>query len=211
MIRVAFLFDPTNCWIAQHLPKYIGDSTKFEFHEIYDERKVRDFDIVFVLGYTKILKGEILQSNNLLLVVHESDLPRGRGFSPMQWQVLEGVKNITVCLLEVSDEVDTGDIYDKMILSLDGSELYRELRSKQAEVTFQLIKRFLSNYPNYNVLQQVGEPTFYRRRSPYASKLNADETIRDQFNLLRVCNNKDWPAFFELEGVTYTLKIEKYD
>ena len=45
---------------------------------------------MFVIGYTKILPKEFLEGNKLVLVIHESDLPKGKGFSPVQWQILEG-------------------------------------------------------------------------------------------------------------------------
>ena len=209
MKNIAFLFDKTNDWLSQYFPEALKVSQTFNCQYFYEEEKVRGFDLVFVLGYTKVLKGEILSSNNLLLVVHESDLPEGRGFAPVQWQILEGKSDITVCLLEISDEVDAGNIYGKMVLSLDGGELYEEIREKQAVITFELISRFLERYPNINFETQQGKPTFYRRRNPSDSQLDLDKTIRDQFNLLRICNNKDWPAYFELHGVRYTIKIDK--
>lgn len=209
MIRVAFLLDKSNDWLAENIPQHFNASTKFEFYKIYNEREVKNFDIVFVLGYTKLLQDETLESNEQLLVVHESDLPKGRGFAPMQWQILDGKNNITVCLLKVSSEADKGDIYEKMIISLDGTELYDELRIKQAKTTFELIECFLKKFPDVNLTKQVGEPTTYRRRKPSDSELDVDQTIRNQFNLLRICNNNDWPAFFEIAGVKYKLKIEK--
>jgi len=207
--NIAFLFDKTNDWLSQYFPEALKVSQTFICQYFYEEEKVRGFDLVFVLGYTKVLKGEILSSNNLLLVVHESDLPEGRGFAPVQWQILEGKSDITVCLLEISDEVDAGNITGKMVLSLDGGELYEEIREKQAVITFELISRFLERYPNINFQTQQGKPTFYRRRNPSDSQLDLDKTIREQFNLLRICNNKDWPAYFELYGVRYTIKIDK--
>ena len=209
MKNVAFLFDKTNDWLSQYFPLAFKAPQASKIHVFYEEEKIRGFDLVFVLGYTKVLKGEILSSNKLLLVVHESDLPKGRGFAPVQWQILEGKADITVCLLEISDEVDAGNIFGKMNLSLDGSELYGEIRKKQAVITFELISSFLERYPNLNFEMQQGKPTFYRRRNPSDSQLDLDKTIRDQFNLLRICNNNDWPAFFELDGVRYTIKIDK--
>ncbi len=209
MKKIAFLFDKTNDWISKYFPEALKVQQKFDVCVFYEEEKIRNFDLVFVLGYTKILKGKILSSNKLLLVVHASNLPEGRGFAPVQWQILEGKSNITVCLLEVSNDVDTGNIFDKLILSLNGSELYEEIRQKQAVVTFKLISRFLKRYPNLNFEEQQGIPTFYRRRTPSDSQLDLDKTIREQFNLLRICNNDDWPAFFEIDGVIYTLKIDK--
>ena len=94
-------------------------------------------------------------------------------------------------------------------MSLDGTELYDEIRMKQAQITFKLINYFLTNYPNVNFKKQESKSTFYRKRKPSDSQLNIDQTIRNQFNLLRICNNNDWPAFFEIHGVRYKLKIEK--
>ena len=209
MIKVALLLDKSNDWIDKHIPSDLSDTSEIEFHKIYDEKKAQDFDIVFLLGYTKIIKDKTLKSNKLLLVVHESELPKGRGFAPLQWQILEGAKDITICLIEALNLVDSGDIYEKTILSLDGTELYDEIRSKQAKVTFELITRFLRKYPNHSASRQMGEATTYPRRTAKDSKLNIDKTIRDQYQLHRVCNNNDWPAFFEHSGSKYILKIYK--
>jgi len=207
MIKVAFLLDRSNDWLAAYLPTNVGNLSRFEFHEVYDEEKVRGFDIVFLLGYTKIVKGEILSSNKLLLVVHESDLPKGKGFAPVQWQILEGVNEIKISLLEVGEKVDSGAMIEQLQLLFNGKELYDEIRSKQANATFELISRFLAKYPEFSTSQQMGKSTLYRKRTPEDSELDIDKTIRDQFQLLRVCNNESWPAFFLLDGTRYTLKI----
>jgi len=57
-------------------------------------------------------------------------------------------------------------------------------------------------------IEQGGGETFYEKRDKEGSKLDIDKTIREQFNLLRIVNNDDYPAFFELEGNRYILKIE---
>ena len=209
MKKVAILFDRDNDWLADQIPKNLAENDNFEVSFHYEEQEVRGFDIVFVLGYTHILRGDVLKKNRLLLVVHESDLPRGRGFSPVQWQILEGRNEITVCLLEVSAAADAGHIYARMNLKFNGSELYQEIRKKQAEVTYELVLNFLSDYPKVTKTAQVGRPTYYRRRRAIDSQLDIDATLKSQFNLLRICHNESWPAFFELGGVRYTLRIEK--
>ena len=57
--------------------------------------------------------------------------------------------------------------------------------------------------------KQTGLTTFYSRRGPEDSKLDINKTISEQFNLMRVCNNEKYPAFFIKDGVKYLLKIEK--
>jgi methionyl-tRNA formyltransferase len=57
--------------------------------------------------------------------------------------------------------------------------------------------------------KQEGESTFYRRRKPEDSELDINKTINEQFNLLRIVDNKRYPAFFIKNGVKYILNIRK--
>jgi len=70
----------------------------------------------------------------------------------------------------------------------------------------------VSDYPG--VLKrsraQAGDPSYYRRRRPPDGQLDPDQSLRAQFNLLRVSDNQRYPAWFKIEGVRYALKIEKH-
>ena len=57
--------------------------------------------------------------------------------------------------------------------------------------------------------KQEGVESFYPKRGPKDSELDVNKTIKEQFNLLRTTDNKAYPAFFEMKGETYILKIEK--
>ena len=164
---------------------------------------------MFILGYTKILPSRFLENNRLNLVVHESDLPKGKGFSPVQWQIVEGKSEITISLIEALEKFDTGDILLQRKMKLDGTELYPEIRKKQAENTIQIIEDFLKIYPNFIPLKQIGEESFYRKRNINDSELDISETIAENFNLLRIGNNEEWPSFFYFKGIKYILKIYK--
>ena len=73
--------------------------------------QIESGDIVFLLGCTRMVSQSVLKRNARNLVVHESRLPAGRGFAPMSWQVLEGKREIEVCLLEAAGHADAGDVY----------------------------------------------------------------------------------------------------
>jgi methionyl-tRNA formyltransferase len=141
------------------------------------------------------------------LVIHESDLPRGKGWSPLTWQVLEGKESIPITLFEASEKVDAGQIYLQENIKLDGCELVDDLRRKQGEATISVALKFVDNYATVTGKPQKGEETFYKRRGPSDSRLDLDKTIREQFNLLRVCDNERYPAYFEYGGKKYILKI----
>jgi methionyl-tRNA formyltransferase len=138
-------------------------------------------------------------------------LPKGRGWSPLTWQILEGKNEIPVTLFEAKEEVDSGPIYLQSIMRFRGHELVDELREKQAIHTVQLCLEFIRRYPKVTqqARQQQGEPRFYPKRGPKDSWIDPDKTIREQFNLLRVVDNDSYPAWFEMGGQRYELKIEK--
>lgn len=145
------------------------------------------------------------------LVVHESDLPHGKGWSPLTWQILEGKNQIPVTMIEAEEKVDSGVIYAQEWIDFQGHELVEELRAAQAKATIRLCEKFVSRYPGIvdAAREQTGEENFYPRRKPGDSRLDPDMTIREQFNLLRVVDNENYPAWFEMGGQRYVVKIGK--
>lgn len=166
-------------------------------------------DIAFYLGCVKITPPEVLKKNNYNLVVHESDLPKGKGFAPLTWQILEGASTVPVCLIEAENEVDSGNIYLRKELYFDGYELCDDIRRAQGEISVDICLEFLSSNSSPEGKPQQGESTFYQRRSPKDSELDINKSIAEQFNLLRTVDNKDYPAFFYINDIKYYLKIEK--
>jgi hypothetical protein len=170
-------------------------------------------DICFYLSYGRIVDGATRARYRHNLVVHESDLPLGRGWAPMSWQILSGAREVTVTLLAAADAVDAGDIYLQERIVLEGHELHPEWRSMQAASTLKLCKEFVRSFPGIlaEARPQVGRPTFYARRRPEDSRLDPKRSIREQFNLLRIVSNEQYPAYFHLDGQKYILRIEKAD
>ena len=211
-INVALLVDKSNNWIEYFISfKKIlkGVKKKYKIKIFNDPKNIKNLDIVFILNYTKILTKNFLNQNGLNLVIHESDLPKGRGFAPIQWQILKNKKSIKVCLIEALSKFDSGKIFLKDTLKFDGTELYEEIRVKQADVIFKLINKFLKKYPNFKKKKQLGKPTYYRFRNKSDSKLDINFSIKKQFNLFRIVNNNQWPAYFIFKNKKYFLKIYK--
>nr|WP_250322998.1 formyltransferase family protein [Campylobacter upsaliensis] len=176
-----------------------------DFFEAYE--KVRGYEVVFILSYHKIIPPNLLSLNQHNLIIHASKLPQGKGWSPMFYQILEGKNDIVFTLFEADKGVDSGDIYLQKTLKLRGDELYEELRAKQALFSLELCEDFLKLYPNLKSKKQSGVESFYPKRSPKDSELNIDKSLKEQFNLLRICSNEDFPAFFYHKGKKFVLKI----
>jgi methionyl-tRNA formyltransferase len=199
-------------WFVPYAKKFIRilKSKGYKAKLFFDHKYINDsFPVVFILSYFKIINKEFLEKHKHNLVVHESDLPKGRGWAPLFWQILEGRNKIPIVLFEATEKMDSGDIYIKDFIKFEGHELHDEIRKKQAEKTIELCLKFLNKYGKLKPKKQKGSPTFYRKRTPADSELNINETIKNQFNLLRIVNNDQFPAFFYYKGHKYILKIYK--
>ena len=191
---------------AKQLNKDIPNSKLFFNHEDI----VESFDIVFILSYHQIIDKKYLKSHKHNIVIHASDLPLGKGWAPMFWQILEGKNNIIFSMFEASDGVDNGDIYMKSPLTLTGYELNQELREKQALFINKMCLEFINNYTIYKVPnRQSGKDSFYNKRTSLDSKLDINKSIKEQFNLFRISSNEEYPAYFEINGHKYKLNIEE--
>jgi methionyl-tRNA formyltransferase len=164
-------------------------------------------DTLFLVSCTHYIKKELRDKYRCVWVIHESDLPKGRGWSPLAWQILEGKNDITVCLLEADKKIDEGHILRKEVLHLEGHELFDEIQEKLFRVKARLMD-FALTHSEEPLMPQYGEKSYYPRRTPEDSKLNPHLTLSEQFNLLRICEPR-FPAFFEHKGHRYELTIRK--
>jgi methionyl-tRNA formyltransferase len=210
--KIAFLFDKKNPWLLHYLPLLKKLPKKKYKHSFFkDYVKISNFEIVFVLGFTKILSESFIKKNRIVLIIHESNLPKFKGFAPVQWQILRNKRNITnsLVMLGNKEKVDSGKIILQNKILLKGHELYEEIRKKQFDSTYKLIRKFLHIYPNFTIRRQKGKSTFFRKRNSEDSKISINKNIKSQFNLLRISNNNGWPAFFLYKKNKYILKIFK--
>lgn len=210
-MNVQIIVDNKNSWIISYAQKLniklLSDGHVSEL--IHDHNEIKTGDVLFLLSCEKILSKELMSLHKHNLVIHESDLPKGKGWSPVTWQILEGQKIIPVTLFEAVEGVDAGPIYLQENIEFNGLELIDEIRFKQGEKTIELAYNFVKNYRGIKSKSQEGESTFYKRRRPEDSRIDIEKSVREQFNLLRVCDNERYPAFFEIDGQRFILKIFK--
>lgn len=199
-------------WFIPHAKKLIcilnDRGYRARFFSAHEE-VAGNFDVVFILSYFRIVEESFLKRHRHNLVVHESDLPQGKGWAPLFWQILEGKDKVPVVLFDATDEVDAGNIYIKGYIFLEGHELHDEIRRLQARKTIELCLKFLENHDDLKPVKQTGKETFYAGRTPADSELDISKTIKEQFNLLRTVSNEQFPAFFYNQGYKYIVRISK--
>ena len=208
---ITLFTDSSDSWIMPWLRR-IHEITR-PYHDVricQKKEEIPNGDFTFLLGCTRIIKKEYLERNKHNLVIHESALPKGKGWSPLSWQILEGMNTIPVTLFEADESLDAGSIYLRDFIQLNGDELLPEIKEKQGIKTVELVLRFLSLWPDLEPIPQIGESSFYAKRHHLSDKLDITKTIAEQFNHLRIVDNEQFPAWFEIKRKKYKLKIYPY-
>ena len=208
--KVTFLLDKSNLWFEKQLKNYnFRLNNRYIFKVSKNPNNIKNQDIVFPLSYTRVLPESFLQKNELVLIAHPSKLPKDKGFAPLQYQILRNKNKVYMSLIRAVKEVDAGPIYFQNSFVLNGTELSDEIRNIQGIQFLNIIKKFLIKYPNVKSKKQTGKSNFNKRRNPKDSQLDINRTIKQQFNHLRINDNKLYPSFFYYKGQKYIIKIFK--
>lgn len=165
-------------------------------------------DLLLLISCTEIVGRDIRDKYACTLVIHESALPAGRGWSPFAWQVLEGKREIVISLLEAADNVDSGDLLLQQKVEIEAHELADEFNAKRDRMRMSMVQWAAENFRTAERVAQDGVPTYYPRRFPSDSRIDPARPISDQFDLLRICEPR-FPAFFDIRGHRYEMTIRK--
>lgn len=168
-------------------------------------------DILFLISCTEIITVQDRAKYSACLVLHASDLPRGRGWSPHVWELSQGADSITLSLLEAEDKVDSGRIWHKLNIPVPKHALWDEINHLLFQAEVQLINFAIENIGKIEPQLQNLEvgATYFDRRTPQHSQIDPSKSIADQFDLIRVCDPNRFPAYFYYLGERYVLKVEK--
>jgi methionyl-tRNA formyltransferase len=170
-------------------------------------------DILFLVSCSEIIPQCTRDFFRYNLVLHASDLPEGRGWSPHIWDIINGKNTLTLSLLSVVDRVDQGDIWQKKTIQLTGDELFNEINHRIFIAELELMTWACKNIDTSiaHPQKEAKQVNYNQKRTPEDSKLDADASISSQFNLLRVCDPDRFPAYILINGKRYNIRLEKVD
>lgn len=117
--------------------------------EVIEELEKIPADIIVVVAFGQIIPKSILEMKKFGCInVHASLLPAYRGAAPIQWAVVDGLKETGVTIMQMDEGLDTGDMLTKVVVPLDeketGGSLFDKLSIAGAKLcveTMELIEK----------------------------------------------------------------------
>lgn len=197
--------------VHSYLEKWMEKNTEHKVDLIYSPSQLTSGDILFLISCSEILTRVQRKKFAKVLVVHASDLPYGRGWSPHIWSIINGATEITLSLLEAEDSIDTGDIWKKNNISIPKTAIFNEINELIFNAELELMDFAVKNFHTVEPEKQLDVCTKpWPKRSPKDSLIDINQTIDSQFDLMRVCDTNRFPAYFYKDGVRFNIIIKKH-
>lgn len=131
---------------------------------------------------------------------HMTDVPFGRGGSPLQHLIARGHASTMLTALRMTDELDAGPVYMKRPLMLDGraQEIYVRMTNLAAEMIESIIRDEPEPRP------QEGEVVVFERRRPQQSEMGCPGSLDELYDFIRMLDADGYPRAFLLhQGYRY--------
>lgn len=163
--------------------------------EFISDLKQRDLDLIVVAAYGKILPSSVLSvAKHPALNVHPSLLPKYRGTSPIESQILAGEEHIGVTVIEMDEKMDHGPILaQEQIEIVDNSRdgLNNVLWHKGGQLLTQIIPKWISGEIT-GTIQDHDQATFTKK----ISKEDGELKLTDD----GITNDRKYRAYFGWPG-----------
>ena len=205
-ILISSIKHPINTYIN----KWIKKNKSHQVTLIHSKKDLVSGDILFLISCSEIISKFERGKFKKTLIVHASDLPYGRGWSPYIWEIINGATDITLSLLEAEDKIDSGDIWKKINVTIPKTFLFDEINELIFNAELELMDFAVENFNNIEPKKQPNiETPCWPKRVPKQSEININKAIAEQFDLIRVCDPQRFPAYFYKDGIRFNIIIEK--
>lgn len=150
---------------------------------------------IFFLHWSWIVPAEIHRAYECICF-HMTDVPYGRGGSPLQNLILRGHTQTMLTALRMEEQVDAGPVYFKQPLSLQGSA--QDILIRATKLTAVMIQQLITEQPAPT--PQEGEVVAFKRRRPDESQLPGDVSIEQLHDFIRMLDGEGYPPAFIRHG-----------
>ena len=195
---------------CRNLPEKLEKKTGKKFVAIDNKKDLnRDHlnsinpEHIFFPHWSYIIPEEIYETFNCI-IFHMTDLPYGRGGSPLQNLIVRGHSKTMISAIQCVKEIDAGPVYLKKPLSLEGSA--EEIFIRANQIIEDMIVEILDTNPQPEA--QKGEVVKFTRRKPEDGNLSVAVSLDEVYNYIRMLDAEGYPPAFVQVG-PYKLEFSR--
>lgn len=130
------------------------------------------------------------------VIFHMTDVPFGRGGSPLQNLIARGITDTKITALRCAEQVDAGPVYMKRPLSLHGTA--EEIYLRAGIVIEEMITEIVRSEPTPQA--QVGQAVTFKRRRPEESDICDTANLAELYDRIRMLDADGYPRAFLQSG-----------
>lgn len=123
---------------------------------------------------------------------HMTNVPYGRGGSPLQNLIIRGYKKTKLSALKMTKDFDAGPVYLKRTMLLNGTaeEIYRRASNLSADMILKIIQSRIK--PSH----QRGKPIVFKRRKSEESEIPECKYLQKLYDFIRMLDAEGYPRAF---------------
>ncbi|MBZ5705064.1 MAG: methionyl-tRNA formyltransferase [Acidobacteriia bacterium] len=175
--------------------RYVGSPEEFS------QARLGEFAprYIFFLHWSWKVPQEIVE-NFECVCFHMTDVPYGRGGSPLQNLIVRGHRETMLTALRMSADFDAGPVYLRQPLSLEGNA--EEVYMRATELSAKMIERITREHPAPE--PQHGEVVNFKRRKPEESEIGRPSSLQELHDFIRMLDAEGYPhAFLNYGGFRF--------
>jgi methionyl-tRNA formyltransferase len=185
--------------------------------EIYELLKKHEIDIACFYSWSWIVRKPIL-TDFICLCLHPSPLPKYRGGTPIQHQIINGEEKSAVSIFKMAEGIDDGPLYNQTPISFMGDvhDIFNRMIDVGTIMTKQLLEDALTNKLSFTQQKNLDRYPAYKRRTPSQSEIEKIKletmTYKELYNLVRGLLDPYPNAFITFgKQKIYILEVTKYN
>ena len=174
----------------------------------YDNLKKINPEYVFFAHWSYIIPAEIYENFNCV-IFHMTDLPFGRGGSPLQNLLERGIYHTKISAIKCVKELDAGDIYLKKDFDISYGSA-QEIYQRAGSIVSDMIDEIILTNPE--PLPQKGEVVSFKRRKPEQSNIIDLQDLSKIYDYIRMLDAEGYPkAFIENHSIKFEFSHAKLE
>ena len=194
---------------------YVVDFDLVKDNESFSKLNYSDYKLLLFVGWSWIIQPDVVK-NNICVCAHPSPLPKYRGGSPLQHQIINGEKESALTLFIMDDKIDAGLIVTQVPFSLEGEldEVVKRMREATKDGLKLMLYAYVLDHKLPSTPQDESQKTYFKRRTPEQSEITIEEiqnsTSEQLHNKIRALQDPYPNAFIKCkDGKKLYLTLSK--